>query len=148
MSRSKNTIFLVGNLGRSPEIRETPNGKRLATFPVATNDRCLDEHMNLVKQTNWHRVTVFGKLIDIADQYLHKGCLVAVEGSIHWNTWTNGAGLERESVEIQVTPHHGKLTFLSGRVEAVEFAASDNNSTVSKTNEGHIDFGDPGAIPF
>src|SRR6185437_6569563 len=88
MAGSFNRIIIVGNLGRDPEPRSLPNGDAVADFSVATNERRRGPDGQMVEQTTWFRVNVFGRLAEIAGQYLRKGSLVYVEGSLTQREYT------------------------------------------------------------
>ena len=115
MSSSVNKIMIVGNLGADPEIRKTSTGSKIAHISVATSDRWKDQDGNPVEKTEWHKVVIFGPSAEIAEQYLQKGSLVHVEGSIRSNKWTDNDGNERNSVEVHITQGNGGFTMLGSR---------------------------------
>ena len=82
-----NKAILVGNLGRDPEIRSTASGRPVANFSVATNRRWTDRDGNRQEQTEWHNIVCFGRLAEVAGQYLSRGRQVYVEGRIQTNSW-------------------------------------------------------------
>lgn len=93
---------LIGNLGDKPEIRYTPDGKPVATVSLATTETWKDKNTGEKKEaTEWHRISFFGKLAEIAGQYLKKGSQVYVEGSIRTRKWTDKEGQERYTTEIR-----------------------------------------------
>ena len=99
---SVNKVILVGNLGRDPETRSFPNGDQVANVTIATTDRYKDKTSGEMKEiTEWHRVSFFGRLAEIAGQYLRKGSQVYVEGSLRTRKWTDKDGLEKYSTEIR-----------------------------------------------
>ena len=98
---SVNTVILIGNLGRDPEIRSTQTGGKVATLNIATTEFRKDSKTGTsVEHTEWHRISIFGKLADVAEQYLKKGSPVFIEGRIRTNKWTDKDGLERSGVEV------------------------------------------------
>lgn len=98
---SINKVIIVGNLGRDPENRYMPNGEQVTRIAVATTDRWRDKATGEQKeQTEWHRISFFGKLAEIAGQYLKKGSQVYVEGRIRTNKYTDREGIERYATEI------------------------------------------------
>ena len=99
---SVNKVIIVGNLGRDPETRSFPNGDQVANVTIATTDRYKDKTSGEMKEiTEWHRVSFFGRLAEIAGQYLRKGSQVYVEGSLRTRKWTDKDGLEKYSTEIR-----------------------------------------------
>ncbi|MFA9440086.1 single-stranded DNA-binding protein [Uliginosibacterium sp. sgz301328] len=99
---SVNKVILVGNLGRDPETRYAPSGDAICNISIATTDRWRDRASGEMKeQTEWHRVSFFGKLAEIAGQYLKKGSQVYVEGSLRTRKWTDKDGVEKYTTEIR-----------------------------------------------
>jgi single-strand DNA-binding protein len=98
---SVNKVIIVGNIGRDPETRVLPSGDALTNISVATSDRYKDKATGEMKETTeWHRITFFGKLAEIAGQYLRKGSQVYVEGKLRTRKYTDQAGVEKYSTEI------------------------------------------------
>jgi single-strand DNA-binding protein len=98
---SVNKVIIVGNIGRDPETRVLPSGDALTNISVATSDRYKDKATGEMKETTeWHRITFFGKLAEIAGQYLKKGSQVYVEGKLRTRKYTDQAGVEKYSTEI------------------------------------------------
>lgn len=97
---SVNRVILVGNLGADPEIRNTQGGGVVANLRLATSDRRKDRDGNWSDQTEWHRVVLFGKTAEVAQNYLKKGKMVYIEGRIQTNKWTDKDGVERYTTEI------------------------------------------------
>ena len=99
---SVNKVILVGNLGRDPETRSFPNGDQVANVTIATTDRYKDKTTGEMKEiTEWHRISFFGRLAEIAGQYLRKGSQVYVEGSLRTRKWTDKDGVEKSTTEIR-----------------------------------------------
>ena len=99
---SVNKVIIVGNLGRDPEMRYMPSGDAMATIAVATTDSWKDKNTGEKKeQTEWHRITFFGKLAEIAGQYLKKGSQVYVEGSLRTRKYTDKDGVEKYATDIR-----------------------------------------------
>lgn len=98
---SVNKAIIVGNLGRDPETRYMPNGDAVCNIAVATTETWKDKTTGEKKeQTEWHRVTMYRKLGEIAGQYLKKGSSVYLEGKLHTRKWTDKEGVERYTTEI------------------------------------------------
>ncbi len=99
---SVNKVILIGNLGRDPEVRYTANGEAMCNITVATTESWKDKASGDKKElTEWHRVSFFGRLAEVAGQYLKKGSQVYVEGSIRTRKWTDKEGQERYTTEIR-----------------------------------------------
>jgi single-strand DNA-binding protein len=98
---SVNKVIIVGNVGRDPETRYLPSGDAVTNLSVATSDRYKDKATGEMKEnTEWHRIAFFGKLAEIAGQYLKKGSQVYVEGRLRTRKWTDQSGQEKYSTEI------------------------------------------------
>jgi single-strand DNA-binding protein len=97
---SVNKVILVGRLGRDPETRYTGGGQAVANFSVATDETYKDRNGERQKRTEWHKIVVWGKQAEIAQQYLKKGSLVFIEGRIQSREWQDKEGQKRTSFEI------------------------------------------------
>ncbi len=97
---SVNKVILVGNLGRDPDMRYMPSGEAVANLAIATSRKYKNKAGEMVEETEWHRVTFFGKLAEIAGQYLKKGRSVYVEGRIKTDKYTDKDGVEKYSTQI------------------------------------------------
>ena len=98
---SVNKVILVGRLGKDPEIRSTPNGSTVAKFTMATDERFTDRQGEKQERTEWHNITAWGKLAEICGQYLKKGKLVYIEGSLRTDSWDDKeTGQKRYRTEI------------------------------------------------
>jgi len=97
---SVNKVILVGRLGRDPETRYTGGGQAVGNFSVATDETFKDKNGERQKRTEWHRITVWGKQAEIAQQYLKKGSLVFIEGRIQSREWQDKEGQKRTSFDI------------------------------------------------
>jgi single-strand DNA-binding protein len=97
---SVNKVILVGRLGRDPETRYTSSGQAVCNFTLATDESFRDRSGERQKRTEWHRIVLWGKLAEIAQQYLRKGALVYIEGRIQTRQWDDRDGNKRTSTEI------------------------------------------------
>lgn len=97
---SLNKVLLIGRLGFEPEVRYQPDGGAVATLRLATNEVWKDKSGNKQERTEWHRVVLWGRLGEIAGQYLKKGSQVYIEGRIQTRKWTDQSGQEKYSTEI------------------------------------------------
>ncbi len=108
---SVNKVILIGNLGRDPEVRYMPSGDALATLNLATTDTWKDKSGEKQERTEWHRVSMFGRLAEIAGEYLKKGSQVYIEGRIQTRKYTDKDGVEKYSTEIVAN----EMKMLGGR---------------------------------
>ena len=114
-SRGVNKVILVGNLGQDPEVRYMPNGGAVANITLATSESWRDKATGEMKeQTEWHRVVLFGKLAEVAGEYLRKGSQVYIEGQLRTRKWTDQAGAEKYTTEVVVNVG-GTMQMLGGR---------------------------------
>jgi single-strand DNA-binding protein len=100
---SFNKITIVGNLGRDPELRYTPQGTPVCNFSIATNERRKDKTGEMQDQTTWFRVTLWGRQAETASQYLTKGKPIYIEGRLRVEEWTDRDGKPRHTLEVHAT---------------------------------------------
>ncbi len=125
---SVNKVILMGNLGRDPEVRYLPSGDPVANITIATSSRYKGKTGEMVEETEWHRVTFFGRLAEIASQYLKKGRPVYVEGRIKTNKYTDKNGVERYSTDIIAS----EMQLLGGREGMGEPSHGDDDGGYSR----------------
>lgn len=99
----KNKVQLIGNLGAKPAIRETENGKKLASFHIAISESYRNAHGERITETQWHRVIAWGKVAEVAEKYLDKGREVAVEGRLVNRSYNDKEGNKKYITEVQVS---------------------------------------------
>ncbi len=117
MQKGINKVILVGNLGNNPEVKAVQAGGNMAILSVATSESWKDKQTgNPMEKTEWHRVVIFGKLADIAQQYLKKGSKVYIEGKLQTRKWQDQQGQDRYSTEV-VLDFGGQLQMLDRREE-------------------------------
>jgi single-strand DNA-binding protein len=100
MARGVNKVILVGTLGKDPEVRYSQAGAALTSISVATNESWKDKNGEKQERTEWHRVKFFGRLAEIAGEYLKKGGQVYIEGSLRTEKYTDKQGVEKYSTDI------------------------------------------------
>jgi single-strand DNA-binding protein len=110
---SVNKVILVGRLGRDPETRYTGGGQAVANFSMATDETYKDKNGERQKRTEWHKIVVWSKLAEIAQQYLKKGSLLYLEGRLQTREWQDKEGQKRTTTEIVGT----NFRMLGGRAE-------------------------------
>ncbi len=114
-SRGVNKVILVGNLGQDPEVRYMPNGGAVANITLATSESWRDKQTGENKEiTEWHRVVLFGKLAEVAGEYLRKGSQVYIEGQLRTRKWQDQSGQDKYTTEVVVNVG-GTMRMLGGR---------------------------------
>ncbi|WP_447868015.1 single-stranded DNA-binding protein [Rahnella bonaserana] len=149
-----NRVILIGNLGQDPEVRYLPNGGAVANLSLGVSEQWKDKTTGEKKQkTEWCRVVLFGKLAEVAGEYLKKGSQVYIEGKLNTRKWTDQAGVEKYTTEVHVNVG-GTMQMLGGKAEAGKPAQSgaqqsrpaQQNQPATQNNEPPMDFDDD--IPF
>jgi single-strand DNA-binding protein len=117
MAGSVNKVILVGNLGNEPEVRNLPSGGKVVNLSVATSESWRDRNSGERKErTEWHRVVIFSEgLAKVAEQYLHKGSKVYIEGQLQTRKWQDQSGQDKYSTEVVLQGFNSNLTMLDGR---------------------------------
>ena len=154
-SRGVNKVILVGNLGQDPEIRYMPNGGAVANITLATSESWRDKTTGEQKEiTEWHRVILFGKLAEVAGEYLRKGSQIYIEGKLRTRKWQDQSGQDKYTTEVIVNVG-GVMQMLGGKQEGgtgnrPQQQSSQQRQPVPSTppanNEPPMDFDDD--IPF
>ena len=114
-SKGVNKVILIGNLGKDPEVRYTQDGKAIASLTLATSESWKDQGGQVQEKTEWHRVSIFGKLAEIAGQYLAKGSQIYIEGKLQTRKWQNKEGQDQYTTEIVLDPFNGVMQMLGGK---------------------------------
>ena len=146
MSRGVNKVILVGNLGQKPDMKYTQSNTAVANLSLATSESWKDKDSGDLKtKTEWHRVVYFGKLAEIADQYLDKGSKVYVEGKLQTRKWQDQAGNDRYTTEVLGQ----ELTMLDSRADSSGSSFENNNTGMSEedVNQDNGEFSEED-IPF
>ena len=131
MSRGVNKVILVGNLGQKPDMKYTQSNTAVANLSLATSESWKDKDSGDLKtKTEWHRCVYFGKLAEIAEQYLDKGSKVYVEGKLQTRIWQEQAGTDRYTTEVLGQ----ELTMLDSRGDSSGSSFENNNSGMSEEN--------------
>ena len=132
MARGVNKVILVGNLGNDPETKYTQGGMAVTKVSLATSSVRKDKEGNTQERTEWHRVTFFGKLGEIAGEYLRKGSQVYVEGSIRYDKYTGQDGVEKYTTDIIADEMH----MLGGRGEGGGGASAERPARAPRESTG------------
>ena len=97
---SINKVILIGHVGSSPEIRYTPTGAAISSFSIATNEVWLNADKEKQERVEWHSLIAWNKLAEFSKEYIKKGQLIYIEGSLHTNSWRDKEGNSRKKIEI------------------------------------------------
>ena len=124
---SVNKVILVGRLGRDPEARYMPNGDAITNFSIATDEQWRDRNGERQTRTEWHNVILYGKLAEIASQYLHKGSQVFIEGRIQSRKYSGKDGIERIAYDIIGS----EMKMLGSRNETAAMGNNGNSAPVA-----------------
>ncbi len=149
---SVNKVILIGNLGKDPETRYMPNGEAVTNITLATTENWKDKSGEKQEKTEWHRVTFYRKLAEIAGEYLKKGRPVYVEGRLETRKWTDKAGVERYTTEIiasdmkMLGSKPGSSSFEVVDREEGASASASAKPAAAKSGSGFDDMDDD--IPF
>lgn len=134
-SRGVNKVILIGHLGQDPEVRYMPNGNAVVNMTLATSENWKDKNTGETKEkTEWHRVVLFGKLAEIAGEYLRKGSQVYIEGSLQTRKWQDQNGLERYTTEVIVNIG-GTMQMLGNRNSNSNHLSINENNSILKTKK-------------
>lgn len=137
---SVNKVILVGRLGRDPETRYTSGGQAVANFTLATDESYKDRSGERQKRTEWHRIVLWGKLAEIAQQYLKKGMLVYVEGRLQTRQWEDKRdGQKRQTTEIVANV----MRMLTSRAESAAAGAAAAGGGQGRSADADFDVAGP-----
>ena len=141
MAGSVNKVILIGNLGRDPEIRNTQDGTKVASFSIATSETWKDKQTGERKdRTEWHRIAIFNeRLAELAEKYLRKGSKVYIEGSLQTRKWTDSSNVERYTTEVVISRFRGELTMLDSRSSVGEGGTDSDQSGGGAPLPSHFD---------
>lgn len=119
---SLNKVILIGYLGRDPEVRSMPNGEAVCNFSLATSESWKNQDGSKTEHTEWHNITLYRKLAEIAGQYLKRGRLVCVEGKIQSRKYTDKTGIERTAYDIIAN----EMKMLGGKSDVAPVATTNS----------------------
>jgi single-strand DNA-binding protein len=121
-TKGVNKVILVGNIGQDPEVRYMPNGNAVANLSLATSESWKDQSGQMQERTEWHRLTMYRRLAEIAGEYLRKGSQIYVEGKLQTRKWQDQSGQDRYTTEIIVD----QMQMLGGKSGPSEGAGYSN----------------------
>lgn len=131
MARGVNKVIIVGTLGNDPEVKYSSSGSAIANLSVATSEQWKDKQTGEKKeQTEWHRVVIFGKLAEVAGEYLRKGSQVYIEGQLRTRKWTDSNGVDKYTTEIVIPQMGGVMQMLGGKRD-------DSGQQQTRQQSGH-----------
>lgn len=127
-ARGVNKVILVGNLGQDPEVRYMPKGTAVTSLSVATSETWRDKQTGENREiTEWHRVVLFGKLAEIAGEYLRKGSQIYIEGQLKTRKWEDNAGVTRYTTEV-IVGINGTMQMLGGAKNSTNTSGNNKPS--------------------
>jgi single-strand DNA-binding protein len=135
-----NKVLLIGNLGRTPELRHTKNGSPVCNFSIATTERWTDQSGSRQEKTEWHDVVTWARLAETCAEHLAKGRTVYVEGRLQTRTWTGRDGQEKSRQEVKAD----RVIFLGGR----SLARGYSDSPEGQRDAAQAPHGEDDGIPF
>ncbi|AYG43248.1 MULTISPECIES: single-stranded DNA-binding protein [Pseudomonas] len=135
MARGVNKVILVGTCGQDPEVRYLPNGNAVTNLSLATSEQWTDKQSGQkVERTEWHRVSLFGKVAEIAGEYLRKGSQCYIEGKLQTREWEKD-GIKRYTTEI-IVDINGTMQLLGGRPQGQQQGGDPYNQGGGNYNQG------------
>ncbi|USE36414.1 single-stranded DNA-binding protein [Endozoicomonas sp. SCSIO W0465] len=139
MARGINKVILVGNVGQDPVVRFTPGGDAIANISLATSERWKDQHGQQQERTEWHRIVIFGKLTEIAQQLVRKGSKLYIEGKLQTRKWQDSNGQDRYSTEVVVNGFGGQMQILDKLSDqpAQQYQPREQSPAPSHTGNGN-----------
>lgn len=133
LGMSVNKVILVGNLGQTPELKYTPSGQAVCNLSIATNEAWTGKDGQKQEKTEWHRLVLFGKLAELAGQYLQKGRQVYIEGKLQTRSWQDKDGQTRYTTEIVGQT----MQFLGGNAGAGRSNSQENPQYSAPANNNY-----------
>ena len=126
---SVNKVILLGNVGANPVVRTTQDGKKIATFSLATSDKWKDRSSgDFREKTEWHRIVVFSDgLVGIIEKYIQKGTRLFIEGTLQTRKWTGNDGVEKYTTEIVLQGFNNKLEIIENRKDGENNHSNDSS---------------------
>lgn len=131
-TKGVNKVILVGNLGNDPEVRYMPNGNAVANLSLATSESWKDQQGQVQERTEWHRLTMYRRLAEIAGEYLRKGSQIYVEGKLQTRKWQDQSGQDRYTTEIIVD----QMQMLGGRQQDGNMGGGGGYQQRPQQNQG------------
>lgn len=138
MSRGINKVILIGNVGNDPDVRFRADGAPIANLSIATSEKWLDKQSGQQREkTEWHRVVIFGKTAEIAQQYLKKGSKVYIEGKLQTRKWQANDGTDRYTTEVIIDGFNGQMQMLDRPDDRSDNSRAQNGYHTSQQQPAH-----------
>ena len=134
---SVNKVILVGNLGRDPEVRRTPSGDAMVNLSIATTDTWKDKGGERQEKTEWHRIVMFGRVAEVAGEYLKKGSQAYFEGRLQTRKWTDKEGQDKYTTEVVAD----RMQMLGSRSGSGTGSFSDSQASSKASGSGEFSGG-------
>lgn len=144
MAKSVNKVFLLGNVGKDPEIRSTGGGTMVASFGLATSERYKDQQGNFQERTEWHNIVAYARLAEIIRDYVKKGSKLFIEGRITTRNWDDKEYAGRKVYRTEIIVND--LSLLSGREDGASRSSSSAGSFDQRPAAGQDDYGQAAEI--
>lgn len=145
---SLNKVMLIGNVGQDPVVRSTQDGKKIATFSIATSEKWKDKSSGEFRdKTEWHRIVVFSEgLAGVVEKFVKKGSKLYVEGTLQTRKWVDNSGAEKYTTEVILQGFNNKLEMIDGKKDSG--ASSNGDYEESYTNYSNEPTGIEDDVPF
>ena len=131
---SVNKVILVGNLGKDPEVKTTPNGQKVASFSIATTERYKDQQGNQQEKTEWHNIVAWKRLAEIIEQYVRKGSSLYIEGKLTTRSWDDQQGQKKYRTEVIAS----SIQMLGGKNEGSQQAPQRQRQPQPEVDYGSL----------
>jgi len=141
---SLNKVMLIGNLGKDPEVRYTTSGQGVASFSIATTEKYKNKSGDWEEKTEWHNIVLWGKLAEIAKDYLSKGKTVFIEGRLQTRKWQDKDGRDRYTTEIV----GDRMQMLSPKGDGARSAGSRDGNEPTAAYDDPVGYNQEDDIPF
>lgn len=141
---SLNKVMLIGNLGKDPEVRYTTSGQGVASFSVATSEKFKNKSGDMEERTEWHNVVLWGKLAEIAKEYLGKGKTVYIEGRLQTRKWQDKDGRDRYTTEVV----GDRMQMLSPRGDGARSGGGRGGNEPTSAYDDPVGYNQEDEIPF
>lgn len=138
MANDLNKVQLIGRLGKDPECRVFDSGDMVANFSVATSERWKDKSGQKQERTEWHNISVFGKLAEVCEKYLKKGSQVYIEGRLQTRKWQDQNGNDRYTTEVVINGFNGSMQMLGSKSEQSQPASNQQPQSHQQQNQSKI----------
>ena len=145
MAGSLNKVILIGNLGADPEIREMPDGTKIAKFSIATTEKYTNKNGEKISNTEWHNIVLWRGIAEVAEKYLNKGDSVCIEGKLKTRSWEDENGIKKWATDIQ----GDSMTMLGSRRDSDQgYTAPDQNTHSNDSETESADTKSVEDLPF